>query len=328
MRLGGKARYLAEVTNEQDIPKLVVWAKEKSVECLMIGQGANIVWRDEGFDGLVIANRIKGLEVINENKDSATVRIGAGENWDSAVAWTVKRSWSGIEFLSLIPGTAGAAPVQNIGAYGAEIVDTLIEVEAYDTKTDAFGSITADNCGFAYRTSRFKTTDHSRFFITAIVLRLRKRNPPPPFYESLNDYFEEKGTTEFTPATIRQAVIAIRTRKLPDPKRVANNGSFFTNKFIDKNKAAELAKQYPDIKVWPMLDGSIKLSSAWMIEKAGFKDYHDQQTGMATWPTQAMTLVNEHAKSTADLLAFKKKIVDKVEQMFGVSLEQEPELLP
>ena len=328
MRLGGTVRWLAEASSEEVVQELVSWAKHRSANCLMIGRGANIVWRDEGFDGLLIVNKIKSLEIIDEDKDSATVRIGAGENWDDVVAWTVKHGWSGIEFLSLIPGTAGAAPIQNIGAYGAEIAETLLEVGAYDTRTEAFGGIQAANCNFSYRSSRFKTEDKGRFFITSIVLKLSKSSPKPPFYESLDAYLKENAINEFKPADIRDAVIAIRTSKLPDPNKVANNGSFFTNPIVDEEKVTELKERYPQIKCWPEPDNKIKLSAAWMIETAGFRDFHDEQTGMATWPTQAMTLINESAKSTADLLAFKQKITDKVKEKFGISLEQEPELLP
>jgi UDP-N-acetylmuramate dehydrogenase len=328
MRLGGNARYLADAITEDGLEELVAWAKLKNVPFMMIGQGSNIVWRDEGYEGLVIVNKLKGRLVLHEDDQSATVKISAGEIWDEAVAKTVENNWSGIEFLSLIPGTVGAAPVQNIGAYGAELADTLVEVEVFDTNSQTFGVIKNEDCGFAYRTSHFKTSEKGRYLITAIVLRLKKSNPAPPFYDALAKYFEEHGIIEYTPKTVREAVIAIRSSKLPDPAVVANNGSFFTNPIIEQAEFDELKQKYPEIKGWPRKDGKVKVAAGWLVEQAGFKGTHDDQTGMATWDKQALVLVNEHAKNTADLLAFRQKIINKVNELFGLTLEQEPELLP
>lgn len=328
MRLGGNARYLASVTSDEEIQKLVAWAKSKNLKFIMIGQGSNIVWRDEGFDGLVMVNKIPGKEILSQDDGLATIKLNAGENWDASVAWTVEQGFSGLEFLSLIPGTVGAAPVQNIGAYGGELSQTLKEVGVYDTKNDSFESILASGCDFSYRNSRFKSGDKGRYMITHIVLRLKKSPPGPPFYESLQKYLDDNNVHDYTPASIRQAVIDIRSSKLPDPAVVANNGSFFTNSFVSKAKFDDLRQTYPEIKGWPAGDDRVKLAAGWLVEQAGFRGVHDAQTGMATYDKQALVLVNEHAKTTADLLAFKQKIVDKVQAMFGVDLQQEPELLP
>jgi UDP-N-acetylmuramate dehydrogenase len=328
MRLGGSAKWLAQANSENDIVELLNWAKIHNTPYIMIGQGSNIVWKDEGFPGLVIVNKILGREILKKDEDGLTLRIGAGEVWDDIVAWTVEKGYSGIEFLSRIPGTVGAAPVQNIGAYGSELSETLIEVEAYDTQTQAFEGILKQGCDFGYRSSRFKKADKGRFMITAIVLKLNKRQPTPPFYESLESYFKDHGIKSYTPAVIREAVTAIRKIKLPDPSVVNNNGSFFTNPIIDKTKFDRLLANYPDIKGWPH-DNQVKLSAGWLVEKAGFsKDMHDDRTGIATWKGSALVVVNERARHTADLLTFKQKIVGKVKEMFGVTLEQEPELLP
>jgi UDP-N-acetylmuramate dehydrogenase len=328
MRLGGKARYLAEVHNDDEIKELAQWASDKGLELRVIGEGSNIVWRDEGFPGLIIVNKIAGQEMTEEDDGSVTLKISAGEKWDDVVAASVAKGLTGIEFLSAIPGTAGAAPVQNIGAYGAELSSVLTEVEAYDIQSGALGGMANEACGFSYRNSRFKSTDKGRFIITGIVLKLKKGNPSPPFYESLDKYFKEHGITEFTPQAVREAVIAIRKVRLPDPSVVANNGSFFTNPFVEEAKFKELHAKYPDIKGWPDKEGRVKLAAGWLVEQAGFKEVHDTETGMATWSGNALVMVNEHAKSTNDLLAFKQKILDTVAQMFEVTLEQEPELLP
>jgi UDP-N-acetylmuramate dehydrogenase len=328
MRLGGKARYLGEAHTDRDIADLTDWAKQKKTPFIVVGQGSNIVWRDKGFAGLIIVNRLRGREIIDEDDNGATIRLAAGENWDDAVAWTVKRGWGGLEFLSKIPGTVGAAPVQNIGAYGHELSETLVEVEAYDAIQEAFGGIASSACGFGYRTSRFKTADRGRFIITRISLKLGKQHPKPPFYESLQSYFDAHDIEEYTRETVRDAVTAIRAVKLPDPSRVKNNGSFFTNPIIDKSKFERIKHRYPDIKAWVVGDGRVKLSAGWLVERAGFKNVHDKPTGMATWKGSALVVVNENAKKTADLLKFKKKIIEQVQAMFGITLEQEPELLP
>ena len=328
MRLGGKARWLAEAESEEQLQRLVNWAKNRSTKFIVIGSGSNIVWKDKGFSGLVIVNQIPGKEVLQEDKAGAILKFGAGENWDKIVDWTVEKGLSGLEFLSLIPGKVGAAPVQNIGAYGAELSQVLKTVGVYDSEQDCFESILKESCGFSYRNSRFKSADKGRYLITHIVVELKKSNPAPPFYEALENYFAQHNTHQYTPAAVREAVIAIRSSKLPDPEKIANNGSFFTNPIVEKAKYDELKEKYPELKSWPADEGKVKLAAGWLVEKAGFRGVHDPETGMATWDKQALVLVNEHAHSTADLLKFKKKITSKVQSMFGVTLEQEPELLP
>lgn len=327
MRLGGTAAYLVEVHARQEVADAVAWAVEHQAPPIMIGGGSNIVWRDEGFPGLVIVNKISGYEDYAEDETNHYVTIGAGEDWDSVVARSVQAGFTGIECLSLVPGTAGATPIQNVGAYGQEIAETLVSVEAYDVHERTLINIPNEQCAFGYRTSRFKTTDRGRFFITGITLHLMHQNPLPPFYVSLENYLIQHEIHEYTPQTIRDAVIAIRQAKLPDPKTIANNGSFFANPVIDSGMLVQLRAEFPEMPSWPNEKGA-KLPAAWLIEHAGFKDFHDAETGMATWPNQPLVLVNEHAKSTADLLNFKQKIIETVQQKFHVTLEQEPELLP
>lgn len=328
MRLGGEAAYACTVTDPADLPEALDWAAERQLPVIVVGSGSNIVWRDEGFPGLLIVNDIKGYEVTEEADGSFVVRITAGENWDSVVARTVEAGLTGIEALSLIPGTAGATPVQNVGAYGQEIADTLIDLEVYDSLTKQFVTIPASECDFAYRNSRFKSADRGRFYITSLRLRLQRGNPTPPYYRAVQQYFDEHNITDVTPAVLRDAVIDIRSHKLPDPAHVANNGSFFANPIITPEAFADIAAKYPDAPNWPTRGGLVKVPAAWLIEQAGFKDYHDDTTGMATWHTQPLVLVNEHASSTADLLAFRQKILDTVQEKFGITLTQEPELLP
>lgn len=325
MGLGGTAAYLAEVNNRDELVEALDFASARSLPVIMIGGGSNIIWQDEGYAGLVLVCKIPGYETGDNGDGTVTLKVGSGENWDSTVARSVSAGLTGIEALSLIPGTAGATPIQNVGAYGQEIADTLLEVEAFDKQAGNFVKLQSADCGFGYRTSRFKIADRGRFFITSITLQLKKGNPAPPFYGSVQKYFEERGITEYTPALLREAVIAIRTAKLPDPAVVHNTGSFFANPIIDQARLNDLTARFGDLPNWPLQNGKFKLSAAWLIEKAGFKDYHDTETGMATWPKQPLVLVNEHARSTADLLKFKQKVISAVEAKFDVTLVQEPE---
>lgn len=328
MRLGGTAAYMVDVHHKRQVPEALAWATQRHLPVMMIGTGSNIVWRDEGFPGLVIINKIMGFREVRQEGGDVLLRVGAGENWDSVVARTAEQGLTGIEALSLIPGTAGATPVQNVGAYGQEIAQALVEAEAYDSKLKQMVTIANADCAFGYRTSRFKAADRGRFFITSITLRLRRGNPEPPFYAALEAYLKEHNITAYTPQVVRDAVIAIRTSKLPDPAKVANNGSFFANPVVSADVFARIQDDYPSVPNWPAEGNRVKIPAAWLIEQVGFKDYHDQETGMATWPAQPLVLVNERAQSTSQLLQFRQKILDAVQEKFGITLEQEPELLP
>ena len=329
MGLGGAAAYLLEVRDRMVVAEAYAWARSRSLPVLMIGGGSNIVWRDEGFPGLVLVNKIEGVEAYEEDETNTYLTVGAGENWDRIVERSVGAGLTGIEALSLIPGTAGATPVQNVGAYGQEISETLVSVVAFDTQAGQFITIPAADCAFGYRTSRFKSADHGRFFITSLTLHLTKGNPMPPFYTSVQAYFDKNSVTDYTPASLRNAVVAIRSSKLPDPALVHNTGSFFANPIIDEYNLRRMQEAYISLPYWETDQaGKVKISAAWLIEKAGLKDVHDQTTGMATWPTQPLVLVNEHARKTADLLTFRQKIIDTVQEKFGITLQQEPELLP
>lgn len=328
MRLGGVAAYMVEITDRLQVPQAVAWAEERNLPVMMIGGGSNIVWRDEGFPGLIIVNKIMGFEVQQEDEENYFLHIGGGEKWDQVVERAVAQGLTGIESLSLIPGTAGATPIQNVGAYGQEIAQTLVSVEAYDRQTKQMVNLQNMDCGFGYRMSRFKGADRGRFFITGLTLHLLRGNPQPPYYPAVEQYLAEHHLNDHNPQTIRDAVIAIRSAKLPDPAKVANNGSFFANPIVPEAQLTELQAANPNIPHWPAGEGRVKIPAAWLIEQAGLKGLRDPETGMATWPAQPLVLVNETAQSTAQLLTFRQKILDAVQQKFGITLEQEPELLP
>ncbi|MEK7594401.1 MAG: UDP-N-acetylmuramate dehydrogenase [Patescibacteria group bacterium] len=327
MGLGGAAANLVEVTSRMEVLEALSWANSKQLPAIMIGGGSNIIWGDAGYAGLVIVNKIRHYEIFEEDDTNVYLTLGSGEPWDETVAKTVEAGLTGIEALSLIPGTAGATPIQNVGAYGQEISQTLTTVEAFDTQVGDFVTLAGSDCGFSYRDSRFKTADKGRFFITGLTLHLAKANPQPPFYGQVQTYFDEHGITDYTPDKLREAVVWIRSNKLPDPALIKNTGSFFGNPIVSDTQLFELKQRFQDIPNWPQDNGTAKLSAAWLIDQAGFKDHHDTVTGMATWPKQSLVLINETASSTADLLTFKQKIVDAVQAQFNITLVQEPELI-
>jgi UDP-N-acetylmuramate dehydrogenase len=329
MKLGGNARYLINIDSSDSLVEALTWAKDKKLDHLIVGGGNNIVWKDEGFDGVVLVNKILGISSNQLDDTRLQITVGAGENWDSTVEKFTTLGYSGIENLSYIPGTCGAAPIQNIGAYGGEISKVLDGVEVYDTSQNEFVSIPADDCELGYRASIFKYKDKNRYVIVAITLTLEKKNPLKPYYDAVEKYITANNISDaITPLVLRKVVIAIRQSKLPDPKVNPNNGSFFANPIIDQIGFDKLLVQFPEIVYWPTGEGKIKISAGWLIDQIGYKDKFDSQTGMATWNTHSLTLVNKSAKSTSDLLNFKQQIISKIKDKFGIDLEQEPELLP
>jgi UDP-N-acetylmuramate dehydrogenase len=327
MGLGGTGMYACTVSSRSELVEALQWAKARQVSTLMIGTGSNVIWRDEGYDGLLIINAILGYELLEQDPGNFYLRVGAGENWDSVVARSVADGLTGIEALSLIPGTVGATPIQNVGAYGQEVSQTITTIEAYDTVLNDYVIIRGFDCGFGYRMSRFKGVERGRFYITAVTYNLHLKNPAAPFYPAVQKYLDEQNLKTITPSVLRDAVIKIRSEKLPDPTFVHNSGSFFGNPIISQEQFKDIQLLYPTVPHW-LVDQGIKLPAAWLIEQAGFKDVHDAVTGMGTWSHQALVLVNETAQTTAQLLAFKDRITDAVAGKFGVHLEQEPELLP
>jgi len=327
MRLGGRAKHSARVKNKNDLIRAVNFAKENNFPIICVGKGSNVIWKEEGFNGLLIINEIMGIK-FEDKGDYVLATTGSGEIWDDLVTKAVELNLSGIESLALIPGTIGATPVQNVGAYGQEVSDTISEIEMFDLQNGEFITVKAEDCEFGYRTSRFKKQDKNRFIIIGISFKLSKDYPNLPLYPAVQNYLNDNGIKVVSPSVVRNAVIAIRSAKLPDPAEVANNGSFFSNPIIGRSEFIEIQKKFEDIVYWQTSDGKYKLSAAWLIDKAGFSNFEDKETGMATWPTQSLVIINRSATSTNDLLDFRDKITSKVESIFGIKLEQEPELLP
>lgn len=325
MRIGGEANSLTTVHTKEELVEAADWASAHQLPVLVLGEGSNVIIRDEGFDGLVIINRIAGFKILKDTATDTIVQIGAGEHWDSIVAKTVNLGLSGIEQLSMIPGTAGGTPVQNVGAYGAEIADTFVELEAYNQYTKKFLTINHTDCHFSYRNSIFKPLSNRHYIITSITLKLSKTNPQPPFYRSLQQYLDKHSITSFTPQVIRQAVIAIRASILPDPKLIANTGSFFKNPILPNTRLDHLLQEYPNMPHYDMPSEQTKIPAGWLIDQTGLKGYRAH--GMKVYENNALVFVNESAKTYQELVAFKKVVVAKVQAKFGITLEQEPETI-
>ncbi len=322
MRLGGPARFMADAHNPQELADLMMRAKSQNLPFFILGSGSNTIARDEGYAGLVIRNLIKGITTISETAADITFTVAAGEIWDDFVKKTVDMHLSGIEALSMIPGTVGAAPVQNIGAYGQEVAETILTVEAFDSTTGQFITLQNIDCEFGYRDSIFRNTQAGRYGITAVTFRLRKSPPQPPFYRAVQDYLDQRGTTLYTPGVIRDAVIAIRTDKLPDPKERPNSGSFFKNAVIEKWQYDNLIQQFPDMPSYEMANDMRKIPAGWLIDKTGLKG--QLISGMRVHDKNALVLINESATSYADLATARNDIQTAVRTQFQIELQQEP----
>ena len=322
MKLGGEARYMATADSASDVVSLYRNARKENLPIFVLGGGSNVITHDEVFEGIVLLNKIKGFEIISETDETTDVKIGAGEVWDEVVEKAIGLGLQGIEAMSGIPGTAGAAPVQNVGAYGQEIADTLISLEAYDSKTDTIVTISADECDFSYRNSIFRGKEKGRYCILNITLRLNKAEPKPPYYASLQRYIDENDIREVNLSVIRVAVLNIRSEKLPDPAELPSAGSFFKNALVEKWKLEELQREYSDIPNYAMSDGRYKIPTGWLIDKAGLRGYRSH--GMRVYEKNALVLVNDSATGYDDLAAIREEIVQIVFDKFGIKIEQEP----
>lgn len=337
MRLGGTARYVLEVTELADVPKVFDFVKnggelsdgsvkisaEAGMPYYVLGCGANTIAHDGEFPGAIILNRLKGIEVLDETSEEALVRGMGGEIWDDFAQFCCEREYSGIEAMSGIPGTVGAAPVQNIGAYGQDVAQVLDSVSVYDIETGEVIELSRAEIEMGYRRTTFNSGEKAgRYFIMSVSVLLDNRDfLEPPFYNSLQKYLDEHKITEYTPMNIREAVLAIRGAKLPDPAEIASSGSFFKNIYMDKAQADEFAEKFPEIQIYEKGD-KFMVNTGALIEGAGLagKTMH----GMRVLEGAALVLINDSAKKYADLDAARTEIRAAVYEKYGVEIEQEP----
>jgi UDP-N-acetylmuramate dehydrogenase len=326
--VGGAARWFVEVRDERGAGEAHRWAADRAVPFLALGGGSNLLVADAGVDALVARIALRGVAVREAGRD-VEVSAAAGEPWDDLVGWTVEQGWAGLECLSGVPGLVGATPIQNVGAYGQEVSETIVSVRAFDGASGELVTIPRTQCGFAYRDSAFKSREPGRFVVLGVTYRLVRGGRPAVRYPDLERHLAERGLAVPTLADVRAAVLAIRRSKsmvieAGDPNR-RSCGSFFTNPVVTADHLAkvEALAGDPAMPRWPERDGHLKLSAAWLVERAGFRRGHRHgAVGLST--RHALALVAHDGAGAADVAGFARLIQETVEARFGVRLTPEP----
>lgn len=290
----------------------------------LLGGGSNILFTKD-VDGLVLKNELHGIEKVNEDEEYYYIKAAAGENWHQLVMYCVEHNYAGMENLSLIPGSVGASPIQNIGAYGVEIKDIFYQLEAYDLLEKAVVKFGLNDCRFGYRDSVFKHRYKGRFIILNVTYRLRKMPVFNISYGAIKEELEKMGTTELSVRAISQAVINIRQSKLPDPNVIGNAGSFFKNPVIDAGHFLQLKETYPNIAAFAVDDKHWKVAAGWLIEQCGWKGYRNGDVGC--YNKQALVLVNYGNATGKEVYDLSAAIIGSVQDKFGIALEREVNIL-
>lgn len=321
--INAKAKYCTQVEYEQDLEILFKEGKFNDRN-LIVGEASNILFKSD-FDGLVIMITTSGIKIVSETNDEIILDIKSGENWNNLVDYTVKNKYWGIENLSMIPGKVGAAPIQNIGAYGTELKDVFVSLKAFDTQTAEVKSFSKKECKFDYRDSIFKSEYKGRFIILSVKIKLSKLPKPNISYKALKDYFKDSDNKTLSIYKIQEAVNHIRSSKLPDPKVINNSGSFFKNPIIDNKQATVLKKKYPDIPLYKVDTNKTKVAAGWLIEKGGWKGKRFGDAGVHE--KQALVLVNYGNAGGEEILQLSQKIAIDIREKFGVKLEREVQVI-
>lgn len=315
------ARYFIEIDTVEDLQTLVKSGEIKQHKPLILSGGNNILFQDEVFEGLVVYINTKGIEIIGENEDEVIVRAQAGEDWPEFVKYCVGKGWYGLENLAHIPGKVGAAPVQNIGAYGIELKDSFLQCEAMELATGETRVFTKEECRFGYRESIFKGELKGQYVITSVDFLLKKNAPLHLEYGNIKTYLEQNGINTPTLQQLHDAICAIRDAKLPDVKQIGSAGSFFKNPVIGKEQFEALQKDYPNIPHYPDAEGMVKVPAGWLIEQAGWKGWRDEHVG--AYEKQALVLVHYGGGKGNDIVELSHRIQDSVEAKFGIRISPE-----
>lgn len=311
----------AQFTEVQTVEALQTALHAGIQPLFILGGGSNILFAHD-VEGLVIKNSIQGITIASSNGNEVHVKVGGGENWHAFVLYAVAQGLGGVENLSLIPGTVGAAPVQNIGAYGVELKDVLVELEAVDLATGQLHTFSATDCQFGYRDSIFKRQAKGRYCITSVTFALtRQEHRLQLGYGDLRRILEQEGVTEPTIADVSRAVIQIRSSKLPDPAVIGNCGSFFKNPETGRDTLDRLLATHPQMPHFDLPDGRVKIPAGWLIEQCGWKGKRVGNTGC--YAKQALVLVNYGGATGAEVAALAAAIIQSVEEKFGIRLEAE-----
>ena len=317
------ARFFVAVQSLEQLQAALTWAQQQSVAVFLLGGGSNLVLT-ENLDKLVIHLQLHGIQLLDEDEGFARVEVQAGENWHAFVQWSLKHGFSGLENLSLIPGNMGAAPVQNIGAYGVELKDHLESVLVYDRQTEQVQRLTTEQCQFAYRDSLFKR-ESGRRVILSVIFKLPKQATLQLDYGHLRSYLADQQILQPTAQDVSCAVCAIRAEKLPDPEQLANAGSFFKNPVVSAEHADQLQQSYPNIVRFAQGNDQVKLAAGWMIDQAGWKGVRQGDAGVHA--KQALVLVNYGAATGKQILELAAQIQADILQRFAVELEIEPNVI-
>jgi len=318
-----KARYFTTFNNISELKEILNSQLPTPNFPLILGGGSNILLTKD-FDGLVLKNEIRGIEVVKEDEQHIYIKAGAGENWHQFVLYCVRNNYAGVENLSLIPGNIGASPMQNIGAYGVEIKEVFFELEAFHKKDKTTQKFFLKDCEFGYRESVFKNKYKNEFVIASVTYRLNKKPSFNISYGAIQQELDKMNIKEVSIQAISQAVINIRSSKLPDPKEIGNAGSFFKNPVIPNEQFNELKKVFPNIVAFPSGDDH-KLAAGWLIEQCGWKGYRKNDAGC--YPKQALVLVNYGNASGKEIFELSETIILSVKSKFGVLLEREVNII-
>ncbi len=321
-KIGGSADFFCSVTSTVELVEACQFAKQQKLPIFILGGGSNVLIPDQGFRGMVIQIAILGINFEERIGGVVLLRVGSGENWDRVVDTTVERSLYGLENLSAIPGSVGASVIQNIGAYGAEVKNTLISVEVFDTESMESRSLTKEECNLRYRNSLFKQSEGKKYIVTAITLSLQKEKTLFLEYPDLANYFKERDESTITLRDVRDAVISIRKSKLPDLTVLGTAGSFFKNPILSIEEYANLKEKYPELPSFPDEGGKRKVPAGWLIDQTGgFKGYRVNSVGV--YEKQALVLVNYGGGSAAEVLELANKIEISIKEKTGITLERE-----
>lgn len=323
--LGCRARAMLRPTNGELTVESLAIASDSSLPSLIVGAGSNLLLLDDSLDALVIMPKISGVSIEPFDENEALVVAGAGEGWHQFVMQTLDSGWQGLENLALIPGNVGAAPIQNIGAYGVEVADRIVHVDAYETTSHKLHRFQPEQLQFGYRDSFFKREGKGRFLISSVAFRLSRNAPLNTGYEALRQVLAATPEHLITAKRVAEAVIAVRQSKLPDPVKLGNAGSFFKNPVLDAEVFNALQSRYEQVPNYPQADGRIKLAAGWLIERAGLKGMRRGDAGVHE--LQALVIVNHGQASGQQLFDVAREVRDTVWQQFSIALEPEVRIL-
>jgi len=322
--LAARAAWLAEPETVNTLRECLTWAEENSHPVLLLGGGSNTVFATD-WPGLVLRPALRGRSLVKTESNAFLVRVAAGENWHETVRWTLEQGWPGLENLALIPGCVGAAPIQNIGAYGLEFADRVASVEVLDRRTGKIANLSHEQCRFGYRDSVFKHEEGKHWIVLSVTLALPRPWQANAHYRDLAETLQEKSICAPTAQQIFDAVLAVRMRKLPDPAKTGNVGSFFKNPLVTADEYARIKAREPDLVAYPQADGRFKLAAGWLIDHAGWKGRSLGKAGVHDH--QALVLVNRGGASGIEILALARAIQTDIANRYGIALETEPRII-